>query len=70
MENIETLRKLVRNPHYKLNDKQKKALEDAGREPIKSFGPPETHNATIPKHEVKVKRPRVSRTPRKPRRRK
>ncbi len=58
---LATLKKLQRNPHYKLSDKQKKELRDAERKPIKSFGSPETHNAEIPKHEVKVKRSRKSR---------
>jgi hypothetical protein len=55
--NIETLKKLERNPHYKLSDKQKKQLRDAERTPMKKL---EIHNTSVPRHEVKITRTRKS----------
>ena len=63
--NIETLLKLEKNPHYKLNDKQKEMLLryrqgiSIERQPMVEFGVPNIHNSLFQQHPtVLVKRKR------------
>jgi DNA-binding PadR family transcriptional regulator len=54
--NIETLKMLSKNPHYKLTPKQKEEL--AERKPMVEFGVPNLHNNTFEKHETETKKKR------------
>lgn len=50
------LLKLKRNPHYKMNEKQKKKLAEYENDPIVLFGQVEKHENTFVQHPVKVRK--------------
>ena len=59
--NIQTLRKLEKNPHYKLSEKQKAELAAARRKPMVEFGSIKKHSNKKPIHDTgQRKRRRVS----------
>ncbi len=56
--NIETLKQLAKNPHYKLSAKQKAELDAVERKPMVTFGSLNTHSNDLPLHntgEIKQK---------------
>lgn len=58
---INMLRKLSKNPHYKLSQKQIALLaeyEAKERKPMVEFGKPQTHNGSVEKHPQLLKRER------------
>ncbi len=52
----ETLLKLAKNPHYKMNAEQKNQLAriKAVEKPVVEFGTPDLHNNEFEKHDTKV----------------
>ena len=48
--NIQTLKNLSKNPHYKLSDKQKRQLAEYDRKPMIEFGVMNKHNNKMPIH--------------------
>lgn len=52
--NEETLKRLKKNPYYKMNSKQKKEEEELTKEPMRKFGDVEIHNDTPEIHKVKI----------------
>lgn len=54
--NIETLKKLKKNPHYKLTKEQEELLRKSEVTPVIEFGAPSMHNQIIESHDVKLKR--------------
>ena len=50
-----TLQNLMQNPHYKLSDKQKRAMAEYERTSIVTFGAVPVADNTLPTHPVKIK---------------
>ncbi len=50
------LLKLSRNPHYKMNEKQKRKLAEYENDPVVLFGIVDTHSNTFEQHPTKVKK--------------
>ena len=57
--NIQTLKKLAQNPHYKLNDKQKAELAQATRKPMVTFGVINKHDNTKKIHSTGQRKKKV-----------
>lgn len=54
-----TLKKLQRNPHYKLSDKQRAQLASCRRNPMVDIGTPQIHNNKVEKHPVEMVKRKV-----------
>lgn len=50
-----TLKKLMGNPHYKLNTKQKAEAREIDRKPMIEFGVPDFHANTFLTHDTQTK---------------
>ena len=50
--NIQTLKNLSKNPHYKLSDKQKRQLAEYDRKPMIEFGVMNKHDNTRNIHDT------------------
>lgn len=58
--NYHALLKLKNNPHYKLNESQKRQLAEYENDPIVLFGIVPKHENTFEQHKVKVKKIRTN----------
>ena len=56
--NLQTLKQLAQNPHYKLSPKQKAMLEKANRKPMVEFGVPRIHDNKLKIHDTNQRKRR------------
>ena len=54
--NIQTLKKLASNPHYRLTSKQMAMLAQADKKPMIEFGVPSVHNNRFDIHDTNQKK--------------
>jgi hypothetical protein len=52
--NERILKRLINNPHYKMNKDQKIGLSEIKKKPMIQFGEPNLHNNEFAKHDVSV----------------
>lgn len=57
--NRTTIKRLQRNPFYKLSDAQKKLLEEEERKPMIKIGTPPINRNEFKKHDVKITRRKI-----------